>query len=242
MAISTIREECAKDMARLHVEGIRTGFISSLGVDFVASLYRAIVQTESSFGFMAEESGRILGFVALSADLNRLYKTVIFKSAPTFSLLLARKMFSFRRLKNALETLFYPSRIEKLNLPRAELLSIVVARDERRKGLATALMREGFAECSVRAIEQVKVLVGADNEAANRLYQKCSFELAEQISSHGVASNIYIAETNSVLKKLAPEEPVPAGQLRPGKPEIIGIPGKSAADERIRAKRTDELG
>lgn len=70
-------------------------------------------------------------------------------------------------------------------------------------------MRENFDECSVRAIEQVKVLVGAGNEPANRLYQKCGFELAGRINNHGVASNIYIEETRSVLEVLAPEESAP---------------------------------
>lgn len=105
MVITNIREEHAGDIARLHVEGISTGFISSLGIDFVASLYKAIVQTESSFGFVAEKNGSILGFVAISADLSGLYKTLILKHVPTLSSLLVDKMFSLRRLKNILETL-----------------------------------------------------------------------------------------------------------------------------------------
>lgn len=125
-------------------------------------------------------------------------------------------------------------------MPCAELLSIGVDPHERRKGLATASIRASFAECSIRAIEQVKVLVGASTEPASRLYFKCGFGSADQINNHGVASNIYIAETRSVLKVLAPAELPPAEEPRPGKAEIVGIPSKSAADERIGAKQTDE--
>jgi GNAT superfamily N-acetyltransferase len=239
MVITDIGEKHARDVTRLHVEGIRTGFISSLGIDFVASLYGAIIQTESSFGLVAEENGGILGFVALSENLNRLYKTVIFKHAPTFLLLLVRKMFSLSRLKNTLDTLFYPRRTGETKLPCAELLS-VVAENERRKGLATALLRESFDECSVRAIEQVKVLVGAGNGPVNRLYQKCGFELADRIYNHGVASNIYVAETRSVLEVLAPEESAPTEKPQPVKPEVIRILSKNTADEGIGAKRPDE--
>jgi len=47
-----------------------------------------------------------------------------------------------------------------------------------------------------RGIERVKVLVATDNRPANKLYLKCGFELAGQIDSHGVKSNIYVAQTN----------------------------------------------
>jgi ribosomal protein S18 acetylase RimI-like enzyme len=240
MVITNMKEEHAKDIARLHVEGIRTGFISSLGIDFVGSLYRAIIETESSFGFVAEGNGRLFGFVALSANLDRLYRTVILKHASAFSLLLSGKMFSFGRLRSTVQTLFYPSRTKKMDLPRAELLSIVVAENERRKGVATALVRKSFIECSLRAIEQVKVLVGAGNEPANTLYLKCGFQLADRINNHGVASNVYIAETGTVLNMLAPEGSVAAEKPRPVKPQIIGIPGESTTDERMLAKRIDE--
>lgn len=61
--------------------------------------------------------------------------------------------------------------------------------------------------------------------------------MADRINNRGVASNIYVAETHSVLKKSAPEGGVRAEKLRSGKPEIIGIPSKSATGERIRAKK-----
>jgi len=240
MVITNIRAEHARDIAMLHIEGIRTGFISSLGVNFVASLYKAIAQTESSFGFIVEEDGSILGFVALCTNLNRLYKSVLLRHAHTLPVLLAGKIFSFRQLRNTLETLFYPRRTKKMDLPSAELLSIVVAEKERRKGLATDLIQKSFAECSLRAIEQVKVLVGASNRPANRLYIKCGFKVADQINSHGVLSNIYIAQTHSVLKKLAAEELVLPEKRRPAKPEIIAVPGKGVTDDRIQAKTTDE--
>jgi len=36
----------AKPIAKLHIEGINEGFISSLGIDFVTSLYEAIAKDE----------------------------------------------------------------------------------------------------------------------------------------------------------------------------------------------------
>jgi len=82
-----------------------------------------------------------------------------------------------------------------MDLPSAELLSIVIAPKGRREGLATQLVQAGLQECQKRGIERVKVLVATDNRPANKLYLKCGFELAGQIDSHGVKSNIYVAKT-----------------------------------------------
>ena len=41
----------ASQVARLHITGISTGFISSLGLEFVTALYEAIAESEYSFGF-----------------------------------------------------------------------------------------------------------------------------------------------------------------------------------------------
>ena len=194
----------AQQIAELHIESISTGFISSLGIDFVASLYEAIARSKSSFGFVAEKDGKVLGFVAFTTNLNKLYKSVILKKGLLFALLLAGRMVSFERVKRVLETLFYPGRIKKLirlrrmNLPAAELLSIAVPQGERRKGLAGQLIKKGFQHCQKEGIDKVKVLIGADNKPGNKLYLKFGFELVGQIINHGVLSNIYVAQTSSL--------------------------------------------
>jgi ribosomal protein S18 acetylase RimI-like enzyme len=193
-----LRPAHVEQIAGLHIESISTGFISSLGIDFVVCLYEAITQSKSSFGFVAEKDARVLGFVAFTTNLSKLYKSVILKKGLLFALLLAGKMFSFERIKRMFETLFYPGRIKKMNLPAAELLSIAVARQERGKGLASQLIRKGFQHCQKEGIDKVKVLIGADNKVGNKLYLKFGFELVGQIVNHGVLSNIYVAQTNSV--------------------------------------------
>ena len=195
MDIVGIESKHTSEIAKLHIQGINTGFISSLGIDFVTALYKAIAESNSSFGFVAEEEDRVLGFVAFTTNLNKLYKSVILKRGLRFAFLLAGKMLSLQQIKKVFETLFYPARIKKIDLPAAELLSIVVAEQARGRGLAKLLLQKGFEECANRSIDKVQVLVGADNKPANELYKKCSFELVAQIDNHGVLSNIYIAKT-----------------------------------------------
>lgn len=180
----------------MHISGIAAGFISSLGTDFVRVLYETIAESRFGFGLVAEIKGRIVGFVVFTPNINKLYKSVILKHGLYFMVLLAGKIFSINRLKKVVETMFYPGRVNNMDVPGAELLSIVVAPEERGKGLSCMLTRKGFEQCRQRGIEKVKVLVGADNKPANALYSKCGFQLAGQMQNHGIISNVYVARTD----------------------------------------------
>jgi ribosomal protein S18 acetylase RimI-like enzyme len=195
MDITLFQKQYAGDVAELHISGIATGFISSLGMDFVTVLYEAIAEDENSFGFVAVEDDKALGFVAFSTNLSKLYKFVILKKGLKFGFVLARKMFSLQNIKKVWSNLFYPKKMKQMDLPDAELLSIVVLRQAQGKGIAKRLIDVSLKECANRGIEKVKVLVAADNESANKLYEKCGFELITQIDSHGISSNIYVKKT-----------------------------------------------
>lgn len=189
----------AGQVAALHIQCISTGFISSMGIDFVTSLYDAIVKSKSSLGVVAVRNEKVIGFVSFTTNLNKLYKSIILRKGLKFALLLAGNVLSLRRIKKIFETLFYPARIKKMNLPSAELLSIAVAPEERRKGLAGQLIEKGLRLYRKTGVDKVKVLIGADNKAGNKLYLKTGFELIGQIVNHGVLSNIYVAKTTHQL-------------------------------------------
>lgn len=46
MEFAKLQHQHTDQIAELHIEGISTGFISSLGIDFVTALYRAIAKDE----------------------------------------------------------------------------------------------------------------------------------------------------------------------------------------------------
>ncbi len=193
--IDKLKKQHAAQVADLHISGIPTGFISSLGRGFVTALYEAIYADENSFGFVAlDDSGEVVGFVAFSSNLGSLYKHVALKNFFKFGFILAKKMISLKVVKRVIDNIFYPAKMREMNLPDAELLSIVIGESGRGKGLATELSRAGFKECRARGIDKVKVLVAAENEPANKLYQKVGFIFAQEIDSHGVKSNVYVKD------------------------------------------------
>ena len=208
--------EHARDIASLHIQGINTGFISSLGIDFVTALYEAIAKSTSSFGYAVEDNDKVLGFVTFTTNLNRLYKSIIATKGWRFALLLAGKMFSLQKIKKVFETLFYPSRIKKqMDVPSAELLSIAINPETCRRGLATQLVKKGFEYCQKMGLDRVKVLVAADNEPANKLYRKCGFRLVGQIDNHGITSNVYEAKTSAALSENLSDDKTSRTSLAP---------------------------
>ncbi|MDT8302361.1 MAG: GNAT family N-acetyltransferase [Sedimentisphaerales bacterium] len=193
-----LQVEYTEQVAALHIQCISTGFISSMGIDFVTNLYEAIVQSNSSFGVVAVRNKKVLGFATFTTNINTLYKAIIWRKGLKFALLLAGHICSLKQVKKIFETLFYPTRIKNKDFPSAELLSIAVAPEEQRKGLAGQLIEMGFRHYRETGADKVKVLIGADNKAGNELYLKCGFEFAEQIINHGLPSNIYVAQINHV--------------------------------------------
>jgi len=192
MQIERLKKEFVTDIAQLHYRGIPTGFLSSLGPKFLSALYDAIAQSDNAFGFVARENQRTLGFIAFTDNLSRLYKSVIKQNFFRFSFLLARKLLRWSRIKKVFQTLLYPGKTKKLDLPAAELLAIVISEQARGRGLASRLMQAGLDECKRRNLDKVKILVAAENLPANKLYYKSGFVLLGQIQSHNIPSNIYV--------------------------------------------------
>jgi ribosomal protein S18 acetylase RimI-like enzyme len=193
--------------ARLHMMGITTGFLTTLGFSFLSLLYDTIRSSKFCFSFAAVEKERLLGFVSFTENLGELYKDVIRKHPLRLLWILAGQFFSWKKLKGIVENLFYPGKVKKMELPTMALLAIVVDPEARGLGVGRRLIERGFQECRRRGIDRVRVLVGAENAAACALYERCGFEEAYSIINHGVPSKFYVAD----LTKIPAANPIKQG-------------------------------
>ena len=189
--IKHVTPEHVAAVALLHTENISSGFISSLGPSFSRQLYRGIAGCSSAFCLVALEDNQVLGFIAGAESVGKLYKFVLLRRGLLMSVCLIRFVFSLRTIKRIVQTLLYPSRTSE-EYPPAEVLSVAVAPDARRKGIAGELMQSAMEEFSSRGIDKVRVAVAADNKPANQYYIKEDFQKAGLYDSHGVQTNIYI--------------------------------------------------
>lgn len=200
--IDKLNRHFINNVSVMHITGLPHGFISLLGADFVTALYKAISEDQNSFCLIAEDDNNIRGFVAFTENLGKLYKSAVKTNGLGFLMAVGLKIFRPTVFKRIIQNVLYPGKTKKLNLPQAELLSIVVDSSCRGKGIAKQLCQMGLNECQRRGIEKVKVLVAVDNKPANRLYKKCGFKFALKVDSHGVSSNVYVVDLTEYIKEI----------------------------------------
>lgn len=187
-------EADAGPAATLHASEISDGFLPSLGRSFLARLYRRIVRSPGSFLLVAEADGDTLGFIAGTDDVRELYRSFLIRDGLVATISALPQV--LRSSRRVLETLRYgtgsgvasgdeqshgPGDAE---LPKAELLAIAVAPQARGRGAGRALVDAFTAELTRRGVPGARVVVGADNDAAIRLYERCGFTKVARIEVH----------------------------------------------------------
>lgn len=175
------RIEERRAIAELHKRAIGSGFLSSLGVGFLSLLYRALIDSPDAAVFVAESRGVVVGFIAGTADTGDFYRSFLRSNGPEAVVRLAPAMIAPATLKSVYETLRYGS--EDPRAP-AELLSMAVAPAARRMGLGRKLVERLLEWADERAIDSMKVVVGAGNSGAIRLYNACGFLDGRDIEVH----------------------------------------------------------
>ena len=186
-----------KDIANLHTDGISTGFISTLGMPFVATLYRAISQSPYSVTIVDTEGDKVNGFIAGTVSTRAMYRWVFLRYGLLFFLQLGRNIVYPRRIKKIFETIMYAHNSEvtskktERNDLQAELLSIVVAESMRGKGVGRLLvlkLEEFYRENGIIAY---KVATRASDQGSNSFYIACNFVKTRSFFHHGIAMNEY---------------------------------------------------
>ena len=181
-----------KQIAEMHYNQIKTGFLNKLGLEFLELIYKYIDEYENSFIIYKIKNENVIGFISGTEDADNLY--IGFKDKYFLKII----WIIFKRLclkpsivKGIFETMNYNKKT--VLLPKAELISIAVDNDYKGKGIASDLMKDFFNEMDKRGIESVKVTVGADNIRANEYYRKWGFERILEIEVHkGIRSNVYV--------------------------------------------------
>lgn len=200
LTVRRMKSQDAPDVALLHSGQIDFGFISTLGGRFLRLLYSAMLRSGLACIQVAEADGRVVGFVAGTPAVKRLFSRVLRKHWWRFGLILLPKALSPRVVRYCWETLRYPTRHEIEGLPEAELLSIAVAPSYAGQGIGKQLVERLLTDLRACGADAVRVAVLATTDA-NKFYQRVGFTLRGQVPSHGRALNVYVAETSPEGKR-----------------------------------------
>jgi ribosomal protein S18 acetylase RimI-like enzyme len=172
----------AKTLARLHQRMIAKGFLSSLGPRFLTILYRALIADPDAFVLVVRGETDPVAFIAGVADTGLFYKRFLRKHAIAAVWAMLPSLLRPSVWGRVLESLRYGNSGSPV---RAELLSMAVAPVMRRRGLGRELIRALLTRSSGKGVTTMKVVVGAENEAAIALYRGCGFDEGHQTSVHG---------------------------------------------------------
>ena len=179
--------------ARLHASQIDQGFLSSLGPAFLTRLYRRIATTPESFLLVVDDPARaaddpVVGFIAGSAAVGRLYRTFLVRDGLAAALPAAPRL--LRSWRRVVETLGHAGE-DGAGVGRGpELLAVAVDPAATGRGLGGRLVEAFLAEAAVGGHSAAHVVVGADNDRAVALYRRAGFVEAGRFELHAGTTSL----------------------------------------------------
>jgi ribosomal protein S18 acetylase RimI-like enzyme len=182
----------ASAVGALHAERIGEGFLVTLGPRFLARLYRRIARSPHAVLLVAEDGGRIVGFVAAATDTRRLYREFLLRDAVPAALAAAPAV--LRAPRRVWETLRYASAGDDTgDLPAAEVLSIAVAADAGGRGIGGALLAAALDELGRAGVTSARVVTAVGNDAALAMYGRAGFRRQARTEVHaGVPQELLV--------------------------------------------------
>ena len=182
-------------IALIHLQELNKGFLSSLGLPFLTSLYNIIIK--KGILLVSIDGNQIEGFVSFSPNTRKLMLSFILSCPYNFFRLSLKFFLNLGIIRKAMETFTAPFRSSYKNLahtglPSAELLSIAVNSSVQKSGIGFQLLNALEKEIRDMCIKEYKVIAGAGLESANKFYLKNGFVQKMYIKIHGNEwSNVY---------------------------------------------------
>ena len=183
----------ARRVAKLHIEAIHEGFLSSLGEPFLVPLYEGLATSRSSFLITASDGDDLAGFICGATDTRRAYLDfATSRGAPRAALRLIPRLLSLSTVRRVAETLLYPTKRTEVELPRAEILNFCVSADRRGQGVGRRLFRALVDEFSRRGVPDIRIVTGAEQRSAQAFYDRVGADRITELEVHeGTTSIVY---------------------------------------------------
>jgi glycosyltransferase involved in cell wall biosynthesis/ribosomal protein S18 acetylase RimI-like enzyme len=186
----------AKALARIHRQALPGGFLSSLGDRFLRRLYLALAADGDAVTVVAEDRNGVMGFATGVPSVRRFYRRFYLRHGLPAALAAAPNLLRRGIVHRLRETGTYPA--ASRNLPDSELLSIAVDGRLRSRGVGRQLAERIVVGLARRGVKEIKVVVGAENDGANRFYERIGFQHRANLFVHdGTPSNVLVFQCRS---------------------------------------------
>lgn len=182
-----------RTVAKLHCDYINQGFLATLGVSFLTLLYEAIDKDSESVLLVGRKDRKIIGFVAGTHGLTRIYKKLLLKP---FQLIYSLKscILSISKIYKIIEILLINKGSDiSSDLPKQELLSIVVNPAYQGGGHAESLFNALCYHFKKEGTSSFRIVVGSNLDRAHAFYTKMGSLLVKEVQVHkGSDSLVYV--------------------------------------------------
>ena len=182
-------------VASLHCEHINQGFLATLGVPFLTLLYEAIDKDSKSILLVERLDHDIVGFVTGTCGLRRIYKQLLLKP---LRLIYSLKscILSPSKMYKIIEVLLISKNSDiSSDLPKQELLSIVVNPDYQGEGHAEYLFKALCSHFREEGASSFRIVVGSNLDRAHAFYTKMGSIPVKEVQVHkGADSVVYVKE------------------------------------------------
>ncbi len=179
------------DVAKLHYHTLKTGFLPTLGINFLALMYQCIDEANFSILITKYKNSKLIGFVSGSLGSSGLYKLML-NHPLTLIITLAPVIFNFRKIKKIINIFKHISSKERKKYPKPELLSICVHPDHQGKGIGIELYHKLSQYFKSLSKSEFIIVVGQSLQA-NSFYKNQGAEIIGELKVHpDVKSNIFI--------------------------------------------------
>ena len=191
--LKTASSDYLYEIAELHKKAFPMFFLTQLGVPFLRTLYKGYLEDSDSGIIVAENNGKIAGFIAYSNDYPRFYKGLIKKHLFKFAVCsvgaAVRHPAYIKRLFAAFKKSESVVKAEKY----VELASICVDPELKNNGLGSALINYLKNIVDFEKYAYINLETDADgNDDVNKFYIKNGFVLERMfVTAEGRRMNEY---------------------------------------------------
>lgn len=184
-----------QQVARLHSNNLDQGFLATLGPRFLALMYRAIDECDSSVLLIEQRNDCVIGFISGTHTMGPIFRQML-RHWPRLIPALFPSIFNPGCVWRILEILSYSGKGTSFDeLPAYELLSIAVDQSARGQGVSERLYMGLVDYCRERGIPAFKIVVGQGLAPAHRFYRRMGAEVAGETEVHkGEKSIVYIQQ------------------------------------------------
>ena len=186
--IRPLQPEDCQFIASLHLQNLRTNFSGRPGLELLRLYYQSLVGAKGGCGFVAEQEGRILGYVCGIWDPVNIHSFFIRKYGVGAVIWGIDQIIVSPKILRSIKSRFLPmsNQAQDLKLDY-ELRPIVVSSEARGTGISVRLVEALVADATERGFLRIQLFTESDNIAAQKFYHKAGFCKVGTISRDGIS-------------------------------------------------------